>query len=60
MWVVLDSEPTGGYTHPTPVGRAQRYGHLLLGDGPDPRVQFMLDELDDRTLVHFDRNGNAT
>ena len=48
-----------GNRYPQPLGATQSYGHLMLGDGPDPRVHFMIDRLDARTLVYLDRNGNG-
>ena len=48
-----------GVRYPQPLGARQEYGHLTLGDGPDPRIHFMIDYLDDVPLVYLDRNDNG-
>ena len=62
------TERPDGYRYPPVAGRKQQFGHLALGDGPDPQIQFMIDHVrgtdrrsgrEDVRLVYFDRNDNG-
>ena len=55
----LHSERPGAYIYPPAIGTRQRFGHVTLGDGPDPYVQFMIDYVDDLWLAYLDRNDNG-
>lgn len=56
--VELSSDSYANLTYPPSVGLRQSYGHLSLGDGPDPNIHFMVDYGDDFLRVWFDRNVN--
>ena len=57
--IALSPEQPKGYTYPDSAGQTQAYGHVTLGDGPDPDIQFMVDYQDGATVIHFDRNDNG-
>ena len=57
--IAVHPERPVGHAYPPGVGQTQAFGHLTLGDGPDPDIQFMVDHRDGATVVFFDRNDNG-
>ena len=59
LTVALRSEPPAGCICPPGAGATQAYGHLRLGDGPDPDIGFMVDYRNGVNVIYFDRNNNG-
>ena len=49
----------GSYIYPPAAGDVQVFGHVRLGDGPDPDIPLMVDYVDGDELIYFDRNHNG-
>ena len=55
----MHTERPATHIYPPAAGSSQDYGQIILGNGPKPDIQFMIDHLDGLRLLYFDRNNNG-